>query len=88
MKRSAQSRGSVPDGFEDLRGKVLTVPEVATYLHAHSSTIYRMLRKRQLPAFRVGGGWRFTVDQIDRWLAEAEATGGAPAVSSEPKSAK
>ncbi len=88
MKRSAQSRSRVTDHFEDLKGKVLTVRELATYLRVHSSTIYSMLRKRQLPAFRVGSDWRFTVDQIDRWLAEAEARGGARTVSSQPKSAK
>ncbi len=76
------------DRFEDLKGKVLTVREVASYLRVHSSTIYRMLRKRQLPAFRVGSDWRFTVDEIDRWLSEAEARGGAPEVSSQPKSAR
>ncbi len=75
------------DRLEELSGKVLTVREVATYLRVHSSTIYRMLRKRQLPAFRVGSDWRFTVDEIDRWLAEAEARGGAPAISGQRKSA-
>jgi hypothetical protein len=32
-----------------------------------------MLKKNQLPAFRVGSDWRFTVEAIDKWRAEAEA---------------
>jgi hypothetical protein len=31
-----------------------------------------MLKKNQLPAFRVGSDWRFTVEAIDKWRAEAE----------------
>ena len=76
------------DEVEELKGKMLTVREVAMYLRVHSSTIYSMLRKRQLPGFRVGSSWRFTVDQIDRLLREAKTTDGAPPVSSDSKSAK
>ena len=51
---------------------VLTVQNVAEYLHVHPSTIYRLVKKRQLPAFRVGGDWRFNRESIDRWRAHAE----------------
>jgi excisionase family DNA binding protein len=46
---------------------ILTVREVAKYLHVHESTIYRMLKRAQLPAFRVGSDWRFNLETIDRW---------------------
>jgi len=32
-----------------------------------------MLKKQQLPAFRVGGDWRFTVEALDEWLSEADS---------------
>jgi len=57
--------------------KVLTVREVSDYLRVHPSTIYRLLRQRQLPAFRVGSDWRFNVEAIDRWRAAMEE-GGRP----------
>lgn len=47
--------------------KVMTVREVSTYLHVHRSTIYRLLKHRQIPAFHVGSDWRFNIDEIDRW---------------------
>jgi excisionase family DNA binding protein len=50
-----------------MASKVLTVKEAADYLRIHTSTIYRLLKKRQLPAFRVGSDWRFNVEDIDRW---------------------
>lgn len=50
-----------------MASKVLTVKETADYLRIHTSTIYRLLKKRQLPAFRVGSDWRFNVEDIDHW---------------------
>jgi excisionase family DNA binding protein len=47
--------------------KVLTVRELATYLHVHQTTIYRLLKNRELPAFKVGSDWRFNVETIDQW---------------------
>ncbi len=64
------------DRFDEMKSRVLTVQEVSGYLRVHSSTIYRMLKKNQLPAFRVGSDWRFTVEAIDKWRASVES--GAP----------
>ena len=64
------------DRFDEMKSRVLTVQEVSGYLRVHSSTIYRMLKKNQLPAFRVGSDWRFTVEAIDKWRATVES--GAP----------
>jgi excisionase family DNA binding protein len=51
---------------------ILTLGNVAQYLRVHPSTIYRLLKRRQLPAFKVGRDWLFTRDSIDRWRADAE----------------
>ena len=61
------------DRFDEMKDKVLTVQEVSTYLRVHPSTIYRMLKKNLLPAFRVGSDWRFTVEAIDKWRASVES---------------
>jgi len=53
--------------------RVMTLEEVAGYLRVHPSTIYRLLKKKQLPAFKVGSDWRFNLESIDRWRAEAES---------------
>ena len=67
------------DRFDDMRNRVLTVQEVSAYLRVHPSTIYRMLKKNQLPAFRVGSDWRFTVEAIDKWRAAVETGVPTPA---------
>jgi excisionase family DNA binding protein len=52
---------------ERTAGKVLTVDEVCSYLRVHRSTIYRLLKKGQIPGFKIGSDWRFNVEAIDRW---------------------
>ena len=49
--------------LEDVR--VLTVTEVCDYLRVHRSTIYRLLKRGDLPAFRIGSDWRFNVEAIN-----------------------
>jgi len=46
---------------------VMTVREVSAYLRVHTSTIYRLLKHDQIPAFRVGSDWRFNIETIDSW---------------------
>jgi len=47
--------------------RVLTVSEISDYLRVHRSTVYRLLKKGQLPGFKIGGDWRFTIEAIDQW---------------------
>jgi excisionase family DNA binding protein len=53
--------------------KVLTVKELAEYLRVHRSTLYRLLKKQQLPAFKIGSDWRFNVEAIDQWRMQRAA---------------
>jgi excisionase family DNA binding protein len=55
----------------------LTVREVSAYLRVHPTTIYRLLRAKQLPGFQVGSEWRFDIDTLDRWSRE-RARGSEP----------
>jgi excisionase family DNA binding protein len=59
------------------RTRILTLENVAQYLRVHPSTIYRLLKKRQLPAFKVGRDWRFNLESIDRWRTDAERSRGS-----------
>jgi len=44
-----------------------TAEEIAKYLKLHPYTIRRLARENKIPAFRVGGQWRFRKDEIDKW---------------------
>jgi excisionase family DNA binding protein len=52
--------------------EVLTLEEVADFLHVHSSTIYRLLKNRRIPAFKVGSDWRFNQNSIEQWVKKLE----------------
>jgi excisionase family DNA binding protein len=51
--------------------EILTVKGLARYLHCHPSTVYRLVNRGDIPGFRLGGGWRFKLDEIDRALTTA-----------------
>ncbi len=48
----------------------LTPNEVAKVLRLHPFTVTRLAREGKLPAFKVGGVWRFRRDQFENWVAE------------------
>lgn len=50
--------------------RLLTPLEVAAYLAVNPKTVYRLLKDRRLPAYRVGGQWRFKRELIDAWMAQ------------------
>ena len=62
--------------------KILTLPEVADYLRVHPSTIYRLVKKGQIPALKIGSDWRFNRESIDEWLAAAETSTAPAAIDS------
>jgi excisionase family DNA binding protein len=47
--------------------KVLTLGEMADVLRVHPSTIYRLLKKKALPAYKVGRDWRINVEAFEQW---------------------
>ena len=58
--------------------KVLTLEEVGEYLHVHPSSVYRLLKNRRIPAFRMGSDWRFNQESIEQWVKKLED--GQPAL--------
>ena len=53
-------------------GTVMTLEEVAAYLRVHQSTVYRLLKAQNIPAFKLGSDWRFNQESIDKWIAQGE----------------
>ena len=45
----------------------MTAREIAEYLRVHKTTLYRLLKRRMIPGFKIGGDWRFNVETIDAW---------------------
>ena len=56
-------------------GEILTIREVADYLKVTERTIYRLAAAKQIPAFKVGGSWRFSRADIDSWIKQQSMEG-------------
>lgn len=52
---------------------VLTVKEVAALLRVDEKTVYRLVKKRELPGFKVAGTWRFKSDDLESWIEKQKA---------------
>ncbi|MBI3332664.1 MAG: helix-turn-helix domain-containing protein [Candidatus Omnitrophica bacterium] len=50
--------------------ELLTIDQVAEFLHLHVMTVYRLVKDGKLPGFKVGGRWRFHQEALDSWMAD------------------
>jgi excisionase family DNA binding protein len=51
-------------------GRFFTVAEVARQLRVSNMTVYRLIKAGQLPAVRVGRGYRMRDDDVRKYLNE------------------
>ena len=49
-------------------GEILTLKQVAEFLKVTERTIYRLAAAKKIPAFKVGGTWRFSRAEINQWI--------------------
>ncbi len=62
---------------ENKENEILTLDELAGYLKVSSWTIYRYVRERKLPSYKIGGQWRFRKEQVDAWIERGGINVGA-----------
>ena len=60
--------------FED---RLLTAGEVAGTMRVSTMTVYRMIKGGQLPAIRVGRGYRIRQSEVERYLEERRVGSGS-----------
>ena len=46
--------------------EIMTLKEVARLLKVAKKTVYTMAQRKEMPAFKVHGQWRFRREDIDR----------------------
>ena len=56
--------------------QLLTLDEAATLLQVSKRTLQRMIKVRELPAFKVGGQWRLRETQLRQWVEHREVSSG------------
>ncbi len=50
------------------KSDLVAIKEVAEFLNLADKTIYRMAADGDIPAFKIGGSWRFRMNEIEVWL--------------------
>lgn len=46
---------------------IMLIKELAEYLKINEKTAYRYAAEGKIPAFKVGGAWRFRRDEIEKF---------------------
>jgi len=79
MKRRNRGRKaeSEPDAA-DLSRELMTLQDVADYLHCHYTTAYRMVCDGRLPGFQVSSLWRFRRADLQNWVAQQHVRSEKP----------
>jgi len=54
----------------------MTIKELAEYLQLEEHTIYKMVRKGEIPAYKIAGQWRFKREMIEEWLDQKLVSNG------------
>jgi excisionase family DNA binding protein len=81
MKRTSAPAKPAPAPADE----IMNMSSLALYLRCDKATIYRLLKRKQIPAFRLGSDWRFFRSAIDEWIAQHEITNPAPTRGRKPK---
>lgn len=53
------------DTMED---RWLSVDEIAAYLGIKRDTLYKWIKRRDMPAHKVGRLWKFRKEEVDEWV--------------------
>lgn len=51
-----------------MQENLITTEQLAQYLKVDKFTIYRLVARKKIPAFRVGNQWRFKRTMVEAWL--------------------
>ncbi|MCD6386422.1 helix-turn-helix domain-containing protein [Candidatus Sumerlaeota bacterium] len=52
--------------------QLLTVKNLAEYLQVSERTVYRLIKRREIPHIKIGNQWRFKKQMIDEWLEKEQ----------------
>lgn len=50
--------------------EVLNLEEACKYLRIAKPTLYKYIRKGQIPAFKMGRVWRFHKESLEQWVKD------------------
>lgn len=52
------------------KSELMTARETCRFLKIPQHTLYRYLRNRHIPAFKLGNEWRFVRSDLEQWIRD------------------
>jgi excisionase family DNA binding protein len=52
----------------DPASEIMTANELAAFLKVSRRTVYKLMKSKELPGFRVGWDYKFRRSDIDQWM--------------------
>ena len=46
----------------------LDLHDLTKYLKMPKSSLYKLVQQEKLPGYKVGRGWRFDREEVDKWI--------------------
>ena len=50
-----------------------SVTEMAEYLGIKKDTLYKWIKRKDIPVHKVGKLWKFKITEVDSWIKEGKA---------------
>jgi excisionase family DNA binding protein len=54
------------------KSELMTATETCRFLKIPQHTLYRHLRCRYIPAFKLGNEWRFVRSDLEQWIRDTQ----------------
>ena len=55
----------------------VSLDDISQHLAVSRDTVYRWIKRREMPAHRVGHQWKFKISQVDEWIQTGNAAEGS-----------
>ncbi|TMA10175.1 MAG: helix-turn-helix domain-containing protein [Deltaproteobacteria bacterium] len=52
--------------------KFLTLEQAAEVLQVSKRTVHRLIQRKQMPGFKIGGQWRIRESEFKKWVEQNE----------------
>lgn len=59
--------------FDQAQKKWSSIDEIAEHLGVSKDTIRIWIKKKEMPAYKIGKQWRFKISEVDQWVKRRDA---------------
>ncbi len=72
---SLLERTAVKPRHDATPSRMMTLAEVAQYLRVNRNTLYKLIRRGEIPVFKIGSDYRFDKNEIEKLMTNRQVKG-------------